>query len=172
MLIQAPLIVLVKRSHSHLNQNPGREFLLDFQFKPACIQKPGASLPSLTWFLTRPTNPNCQCKLWILGFCFKDQILLLPLQILEGKPLLEAVYLCWTFDHGDLNLAREQSPGRSSQSCIWRRAPEKGREHLETQPKTKQTSWGSQNIRTQELFRKMQSILNKLTPQMFNQLIK
>ena len=41
----------------------------------------------------RSTNPNCQCELWILGFCLEDQILRQPLQILEGKPLVEEVYL-------------------------------------------------------------------------------
>lgn len=43
--------------------------------------------------LCRSTNPNCQCELWILGFCLEDQTLLQPLQILEGKALVEEVYL-------------------------------------------------------------------------------
>ncbi|TKC53049.1 hypothetical protein EI555_014643, partial [Monodon monoceros] len=51
-----------------------------------------ACLPSVMWFLTRSTNPNCQCELWILGFYLEDQTLLQPLQILEGKPLVEEVY--------------------------------------------------------------------------------
>lgn len=43
--------------------------------------------------LCRLINQNCQCELWILGFCLGDQTLLQPLQILDGKPLVEEVYL-------------------------------------------------------------------------------
>ncbi|XP_077693205.1 eukaryotic translation initiation factor 4 gamma 3 isoform X12 [Eretmochelys imbricata] len=150
-----------------------REFLLDFQFMPACIQKPEGLPPISDVVLDKINQPK------------------LPVRTLDPRILPRGP----DFTPAFADFGRQTSggrgvallnvgPRRSQQSQ--RREPRKiitvcvkEDVHLKKaenawKPSLKRDSQAEdpENIKTQELFRKVRSILNKLTPQMFNQLMK
>ncbi|XP_074916386.1 eukaryotic translation initiation factor 4 gamma 3 isoform X12 [Chelonoidis abingdonii] len=150
-----------------------REFLLDFQFMPACIRKP-EGLPPISDVVLDKIN---QQKL--------------PIRTLDPRILPRGP----DFTPAFADFGRQTSGGkgvallnvgpRRSQPSQ-RREPRKiitvcvkEDVHLKKaenawKPSLKRDSQAEdpENIKTQELFRKVRSILNKLTPQMFNQLMK
>ncbi|XP_054546822.1 eukaryotic translation initiation factor 4 gamma 3 isoform X3 [Talpa occidentalis] len=150
-----------------------REFLLDFQFMPACIQKPEGLPPISDVVLDKINQPK------------------LPMRTLDPRILPRGPDFTPAFaDFG------RQTPGGRGVPLLSvgprRSQPGQRREprkiitvsvkedvHLKKaenawKPSQKRDSQAEdpENIKTQELFRKVRSILNKLTPQMFNQLMK
>ncbi|XP_074916381.1 eukaryotic translation initiation factor 4 gamma 3 isoform X7 [Chelonoidis abingdonii] len=158
-----------------------REFLLDFQFMPACIRKPEGLPPISDVVLDKvrgdPVKQINQQKL--------------PIRTLDPRILPRGP----DFTPAFADFGRQTSGGkgvallnvgpRRSQPSQ-RREPRKiitvcvkEDVHLKKaenawKPSLKRDSQAEdpENIKTQELFRKVRSILNKLTPQMFNQLMK
>uniref|UniRef100_A0A7M4FGL1 Eukaryotic translation initiation factor 4 gamma 3 n=1 Tax=Crocodylus porosus TaxID=8502 RepID=A0A7M4FGL1_CROPO len=148
-----------------------REFLLDFQFMPACIQKPEGLPPISDVVLDKINQPK------------------LPVRTLDPRILPRGP----DFTPAFADFGRQASGGRGLLNVGPRRSqPGQRREprkiitvcvkedvHLKKaenawKPSLKRDSQAEdpENIKTQELFRKVRSILNKLTPQMFNQLMK
>ncbi|XP_034609403.1 eukaryotic translation initiation factor 4 gamma 3 [Trachemys scripta elegans] len=196
-----------------------REFLLDFQFMPACIQKPEGLPPISDVVLDK-----------VRGDPIKQQINQpkLPIRTLDPRILPRGP----DFTPAFADFGRQTSGGRGVAACKVqnnpglpsvarcgtpacpllvsshpplrnlpigllnvgprRSQPSQRREprkiitvcvkedvHLKKaenawKPSLKRDSQAEdpENIKTQELFRKVRSILNKLTPQMFNQLMK
>ncbi|XP_073937218.1 eukaryotic translation initiation factor 4 gamma 3 isoform X28 [Castor canadensis] len=151
----------------------GREFLLDFQFMPACIQKPEGLPPITDVVLDKISQPK------------------LPMRTLDPRILPRGP----DFTPAFADFGRQTPGGRGiplSNVGPRRSQPGQRREprkiitvsvkedvHLKKaenawKPSQKRDSQAEdpENIKTQELFRKVRSILNKLTPQMFNQLMK
>nr|XP_048681347.1 eukaryotic translation initiation factor 4 gamma 3 isoform X25 [Caretta caretta] len=187
-----------------------REFLLDFQFMPACIQKPEGLPPISDVVLDKINQPKLPIRtldprILPRGPDFTPAFADFGRQTSGGRgvaackvqnnPGLPSVARCGTpacpllvsshpplrnLPIGLLNVG----PRRSQQSQ--RREPRKiitvcvkEDVHLKKaenawKPSLKRDSQAEdpENIKTQELFRKVRSILNKLTPQMFNQLMK
>uniref|UniRef100_A0A674KDC8 Eukaryotic translation initiation factor 4 gamma 3 n=1 Tax=Terrapene triunguis TaxID=2587831 RepID=A0A674KDC8_9SAUR len=158
-----------------------REFLLDFQFMPACIQKPEGLPPISDVVLDKvrgdPVKQINQPKL--------------PIRTLDPRILPRGP----DFTPAFADFGRQTSGGRGVALLNVgprRSQPSQRREprkiitvcvkedvHLKKaenawKPSLKRDSQAEdpENIKTQELFRKVRSILNKLTPQMFNQLMK
>uniref|UniRef100_A0A8C9FC57 Eukaryotic translation initiation factor 4 gamma 3 n=1 Tax=Pavo cristatus TaxID=9049 RepID=A0A8C9FC57_PAVCR len=148
-----------------------REFLLDFQFMPACIQKPEGLPPISDVVLDKVNQPK------------------LPLRTLDPRILPRGP----DFTPAFADFGRQPSGGRNLLNVGPRRSqPGQRREprkiitvcvkedvHLKKaenawKPSLKRENQTEdpENVKTQELFRKVRSILNKLTPQMFNQLMK
>uniref|UniRef100_A0A7N4PCZ3 Eukaryotic translation initiation factor 4 gamma 3 n=1 Tax=Sarcophilus harrisii TaxID=9305 RepID=A0A7N4PCZ3_SARHA len=150
-----------------------REFLLDFQFMPACIQKPEGLPPISDVVLDKINQPK------------------LPMRTLDPRILPRGP----DFTPAFADFGRQTSGGRGVPLLNVgprRSQPSQRREprkiitvsvkedvHLKKaenawKPSQKRDSLAEdpENIKTQELFRKVRSILNKLTPQMFNQLMK
>ncbi|XP_039710661.1 eukaryotic translation initiation factor 4 gamma 3 isoform X15 [Pteropus medius] len=150
-----------------------REFLLDFQFMPACIQKPEGLPPITDVVLDKINQPK------------------LPMRTLDPRILPRGP----DFTPAFADFGRQTPGGRGvplSNVGPRRSQPGQRREprkiitvsvkedvHLKKaenawKPSQKRDSQAEdpENIKTQELFRKVRSILNKLTPQMFNQLMK
>ncbi|EDL80856.1 eukaryotic translation initiation factor 4 gamma, 3 (predicted), isoform CRA_b [Rattus norvegicus] len=150
-----------------------REFLLDIQFMPACIQKPEGLPPISDVVLDKINQPR------------------LPMRTLDPRILPRGPDFTPAFaDFG------RQTPGGRGVPLLSvgprRSQPGQRREprkiitvsvkedvHLRKaenawKPSQKRDSHADdpESIKTQELFRKVRSILNKLTPQMFNQLMK
>uniref|UniRef100_A0A8C5Q9N7 Eukaryotic translation initiation factor 4 gamma 3 n=1 Tax=Leptobrachium leishanense TaxID=445787 RepID=A0A8C5Q9N7_9ANUR len=151
-----------------------REFLLGFQFMPACVLKPEGLPPISDVVLDKINQPKIPLRT-------------LDTRMLQRGPDFTPAYA----DFGRpspggrgvplLNVGpRRSQPGQ-------RREPRKiimnisvtDDVHLKKsenawKPGVKRDSMSEdpENIRTQALFRKVRSILNKLTPQMFNQLMK
>ncbi|XP_027021188.2 eukaryotic translation initiation factor 4 gamma 3 isoform X3 [Tachysurus fulvidraco] len=144
-----------------------REFLLGFQFMPACVQKP-EGLPQISDVVLDKINQTklpvrpVDTRLISRGPDFTPAFADFSRQLLVGRgaPLLSLP--AWRpqprkiIMHVSVNEVQLQKaenawkPGMKRESVT---------EDLETQ-------------KTQELFRKVRSILNKLTPQMFSQLMK
>ncbi|XP_006883627.1 PREDICTED: eukaryotic translation initiation factor 4 gamma 3 isoform X2 [Elephantulus edwardii] len=150
-----------------------REFLLDFQFMPACIQKPEGLPPISDVVLDKINQPK------------------LPMRTLDPRILPRGPDFTPAFaDFGRqapggrgvplLNVGpRRSQPGQRKEPRKIITVPVKDDVHLKKaenawKPSQKRDSQAEdpENIKTQELFRKVRSILNKLTPQMFNQLMK
>lgn len=150
-----------------------REFLLDFQFMPACIQKPEGLPPISDVVLDKINQPK------------------LPMRTLDPRILPRGPDFTPAFaDFGRqspggrgvplLNPgARRSQPGQRREPRKIITVPVKEDVHLKKaenawKPSQKRDSHAEdpESIKTQELFRKVRSILNKLTPQMFNQLMK
>ncbi|KAM7139055.1 eukaryotic translation initiation factor 4 gamma 3 isoform 8-T8 [Macrochelys suwanniensis] len=110
-----------------------REFLLDFQFMPACIQKPEGLPPISDVVLDKLLNVGPR----------RSQ----PSQRREPRKIITVCV------KEDVHLKKAEN--------AWK--PSLKRDSQAEDP---------ENIKTKELFRKVRSILNKLTPQMFNQLMK
>ncbi|XP_078186783.1 eukaryotic translation initiation factor 4 gamma 3 isoform X32 [Callithrix jacchus] len=150
-----------------------REFLLDFQFMPACIQKPEGLPPISDVVLDKINQPK------------------LPVRTLDSRILPRGPDFTPAFaDFGRqtpggrgvplLNVGpRRSQPGQRREPRKIITVSVKEDVHLKKaenawKPSQKRDSQADdpENIKTQELFRKVRSILNKLTPQMFNQLMK
>ncbi|XP_063798132.1 eukaryotic translation initiation factor 4 gamma 3 isoform X2 [Pseudophryne corroboree] len=152
-----------------------RDFLLGFQFMPACVQKPEGLPPISDVVLDKINQPKLPVRN-------------LDTRMLQKGPDFTPAYA----DFGrlapggrGLPLLNVGGPRRSQPGQ--RREPRKiimnisvtDDVHLKKsenawKPTVKRDSLADdpENIRTQALFRKVRSILNKLTPQMFNQLMK
>ncbi|GAB1289120.1 Eukaryotic translation initiation factor 4 gamma 3 [Apodemus speciosus] len=150
-----------------------REFLLDIQFMPACIQKPEGLPPISDVVLDKINQPR------------------LPMRTLDPRILPRGPDFTPAFaDFGRqtpggrgvplLNVGpRRSQPGQRREPRKIITVSVKEDVHLRKaenawKPSQKRDSHADdpESIKTQELFRKVRSILNKLTPQMFNQLMK
>nr|XP_045005061.1 eukaryotic translation initiation factor 4 gamma 3 isoform X28 [Jaculus jaculus] len=151
-----------------------REFLLDFQFMPACIQKPEGLPPISDVVLDKINQPK------------------LPMRTLDPRIMPRGPDFTPAFaDFGRqspggrggvplLNVGpRRSQPGQRREPRKIITVSVKEDVHLKKaenawKPSQKRDSQADdpESIKTQELFRKVRSILNKLTPQMFNQLMK
>ncbi|XP_059111226.1 eukaryotic translation initiation factor 4 gamma 3 isoform X5 [Peromyscus eremicus] len=150
-----------------------REFLLDFQYMPPCIQKPEGLPPISDVVLDKINQPR------------------LPVRTLDPRILPRGPDFTPAFaDFGRqtpggrgvplLNVGpRRSQPGQRREPRKIITVSVKEDVHLRKaenawKPSQKRDSLADdpESIKTQELFRKVRSILNKLTPQMFNQLMK
>uniref|UniRef100_A0A8C8VJU1 Eukaryotic translation initiation factor 4 gamma 3 n=1 Tax=Pelusios castaneus TaxID=367368 RepID=A0A8C8VJU1_9SAUR len=195
-----------------------REFLLDFQFMPACIQKP-EGLPPISDVvldkvrgdpikqINQPKLPMRSLDPRILprGPDFTPAFADFGRQTSGGRgvaackvqnnPGLPSLSRCGTpacpllvsshpplrnLSIGLLNVGPRRSqpsqrrePRKIITVCVKEDVHLKKAENA-WKPTLKRDSQAEdpENIKTQELFRKVRSILNKLTPQMFNQLMK
>ncbi|XP_051957506.1 eukaryotic translation initiation factor 4 gamma 3 isoform X1 [Xyrauchen texanus] len=143
-----------------------RDFLLSFQFMPACVQKP-EGLPQISDVVLDKMNPNK-----------------LPLRSVDTRLISRGP----DFTPAFADFSRQISGGRGAPVLNVRRLPPRKiivnvSVNDDIQLKKAENAWKPgmkreslteepEAIKTQELFRKVRSILNKLTPQMFNQLIK
>ncbi|KFP68830.1 Eukaryotic translation initiation factor 4 gamma 3, partial [Cariama cristata] len=152
-----------------------REFLLDFQFMPACIQKPEGLPPISDVVLDKVNQPK------------------LPLRTLDPRILPRGP----DFTPAFADFGRQTSGGRNVSGSLLNVGPRRSQPGQRREPrkiitvcvkedvhlKKAENAWkpslkrenqteDPENVKTQELFRKVRSILNKLTPQMFNQLMK
>ncbi|XP_027626390.1 eukaryotic translation initiation factor 4 gamma 3 isoform X2 [Tupaia chinensis] len=187
-----------------------REFLLDFQFMPACIQKPEGLPPISDVVLDKINQPKLPMRTldprilprgpdFTPAFAdFGRQtpggrgVPICKVQSRHGLPILEQskAPTCTplAMSHpplkslplGLLNVGpRRSQPGQRREPRKIITVSVKEDVHLKKaenawKPSQKRDSQAEdpENIKTQELFRKVRSILNKLTPQMFNQLMK
>ncbi|KAG3282336.1 eukaryotic translation initiation factor 4 gamma 3, transcript variant X16 [Ictidomys tridecemlineatus] len=189
-----------------------REFLLDFQFMPACIQKPEGLPPISDVVLDKINQPKLPMRTLdprILPRgpdftpAFADfgrqppggrgvPVSICKVQSRHGLPILEqskapsctplaiAHPPLKSLPLGLLNVGpRRSQPGQRREPRKIITVSVKEDVHLKKaenawKPSQKRDSHAEdpENIKTQELFRKVRSILNKLTPQMFNQLMK
>ncbi|XP_052397273.1 eukaryotic translation initiation factor 4 gamma 3 isoform X5 [Carassius gibelio] len=168
--VKEPLIEAVPPEPAEKNgkKQYDRDFLLGFQFMPACVQKPEGLPPISDVVLDkinqnklpmRPVDPRVISRGPDFTPAFADFGRQIPGG--RGAPLL--------------NVSLHRPPGRKIITSVsvnddvqlrttenaWK--PGMKRENVIEDPET---------LTTQELFRKVRSILNKLTPQMFNQLMK
>ncbi|KAJ3602527.1 hypothetical protein NHX12_030280, partial [Muraenolepis orangiensis] len=145
-----------------------REFLLGFQFKPACVQKP-EGLPPISDVVLDKIN---QTKL--------------PSRVVEPRVISRGP----DFTPAFADFGRQMTGGRGApmMNMVARRPPPRKiimTVSEDVQLQKAENAWkpgmkrevvsevsDSDAGQTQELFRKVRSILNKLTPQMFNQLMK
>ncbi|KFW71582.1 Eukaryotic translation initiation factor 4 gamma 3, partial [Pygoscelis adeliae] len=152
-----------------------REFLLDFQFMPACIQKPEGLPPISDVVLDKVNQPK------------------LPLRTLDPRILPRGP----DFTPAFADFGRQTPGGRNVSGSLLNVGPRRSQPGQRREPrkiitvcvkedvhlKKAENAWkpslkrenqteDPENVKTQELFRKVRSILNKLTPQMFNQLMK
>ncbi|XP_053433388.1 eukaryotic translation initiation factor 4 gamma 3 isoform X21 [Nycticebus coucang] len=187
-----------------------REFLLDFQFMPACIQKPEGLPPISDVVLDKINQPKLPMRTldprilprgpdFTPAFAdFGRQtpggrgVPICKVQSKHGLPILDQskAPTCTplAMSHpplkslplGLLNVGpRRSQPGQRREPRKIITVSVKEDVHLKKaenawKPSQKRDSQAEdpENIKTQELFRKVRSILNKLTPQMFNQLMK
>ncbi|XP_069730975.1 eukaryotic translation initiation factor 4 gamma 3 isoform X17 [Phaenicophaeus curvirostris] len=160
-----------------------REFLLDFQFMPACIQRPEGLPPISDVVLDKvrgePIKQVNQPKL--------------PLRTLDPRILPRGP----DFTPAFADFGRQTPGGRNVPGSLLNVGPRRSQPGQRREPrkiitvcvkedvhlKKAENAWkpslkrenqteDPENVKTQELFRKVRSILNKLTPQMFNQLMK
>ncbi|XP_074916376.1 eukaryotic translation initiation factor 4 gamma 3 isoform X3 [Chelonoidis abingdonii] len=187
-----------------------REFLLDFQFMPACIRKP-EGLPPISDVVLDKINQQklpirtLDPRILPRGPDFTPAFADFGRQTSGGKgvaackvqnnPGMPSVARCGTpacpllvsshpplrnLQIGLLNVGPRRSqpsqrrePRKIITVCVKEDVHLKKAENA-WKPSLKRDSQAEdpENIKTQELFRKVRSILNKLTPQMFNQLMK
>ncbi|XP_039365449.1 eukaryotic translation initiation factor 4 gamma 3 isoform X2 [Mauremys reevesii] len=187
-----------------------REFLLDFQFMPACIQKPEGLPPISDVVLDKINQPKLPVRtldprILPRGPDFTPAFADFGRQTSGGRgvaackvqnnPGMPSVARCGTpacpllvsshpplrnLPIGLLNVGPRRSqpsqrrePRKIITVCVKEDVHLKKAENA-WKPSLKRDSQAEdpENIKTQELFRKVRSILNKLTPQMFNQLMK
>ncbi|KAJ8332711.1 hypothetical protein SKAU_G00425000 [Synaphobranchus kaupii] len=145
-----------------------RDFLLSFQFMPACVQKPDG-LPPIADVVLDKINQNK-----------------LPMRSVDSRVISRGP----DFTPAFADFGRQSSGGRGAPLInvgLRRPPPRKIIMNIsvndEVQLKKAENAWkpgmkregvadAPDTNRTQDLFRKVRSILNKLTPQMFNQLMK
>ncbi|XP_045931395.1 eukaryotic translation initiation factor 4 gamma 3 isoform X1 [Micropterus dolomieu] len=145
-----------------------RDFLLGFQFMPACIQKP-EGLPPISDVVLDKMNQNK-----------------LPSRVVDSRVISRGP----DFTPAFADFGRQMTGGRGAALMnIGARRPPPRKIIMnvsvkdEIQLKKAENAWkpGMKRegpaddpdiIKTQDLFRKVRSILNKLTPQKFNQLMK
>ncbi|XP_021118648.1 eukaryotic translation initiation factor 4 gamma 3 isoform X4 [Heterocephalus glaber] len=199
-----------KPPHNESKKQYDRDFLLDFQFMPACIQKPEGLPPISDVVLDKINQPKLPVRTLdprILPRgpdftpAFADFGRQTPggrgvpickvqsrhrLPILEQSkapsctPLAMSHPPLKSLPLGLLNVGpRRSQPGQRREPRKIITVSVKEDVHLKKaenawKPSQKRDSQAEdpENIKTQELFRKVRSILNKLTPQMFNQLMK
>ncbi|NWR72679.1 IF4G3 factor, partial [Centropus unirufus] len=189
-----------------------REFLLDFQFMPACIQKPEGLPPISDVVLDKVNQPKLPLRtldprILPRGPDFTPAFADFGRQTPGGRnvpgsackvqsnPGLPSLARCGSpacpllvaphpplrnLPIGLLNVGpRRSQPGQRREPrkiitvCVKEDVHLKKAENA-WKPSLKRESQTEdpENVKTQELFRKVRSILNKLTPQMFNQLMK
>ncbi|XP_050952468.1 eukaryotic translation initiation factor 4 gamma 3 isoform X7 [Labeo rohita] len=167
--VKEPLIKAVPQpAEKNGKKQYDRDFLLGFQFMPACVQKPEGLPPISDVVLDkinqnklpmRPVDPRVISRGPDFTPAFADFGRQIPGG--RGAPLL--------------NVGLRRPPGRKIITNV--------SVNDEVQLRTTENAWkpgmkrdsaveDPDAQRTQELFRKVRSILNKLTPQMFNQLMK
>ncbi|XP_040182667.1 eukaryotic translation initiation factor 4 gamma 3 isoform X3 [Rana temporaria] len=153
-----------------------RDFLLGFQFMPACVQKPEGLPPISDVVLDKINQPKLPMRT-------------LDTRMLQKGPDFTPAYA----DFGRLSPGGRGVPllnvggPRRAQPGGQRREPRKIIMNIsvteDVHLKKSENAWkptvkrdsqpeDPDSVRTQALFRKVRSILNKLTPQMFNQLMK
>ncbi|XP_012737175.2 eukaryotic translation initiation factor 4 gamma 3 isoform X2 [Fundulus heteroclitus] len=146
----------------------GRDFLLGFQFMPQCVQKP-EGLPPISDVVLDKMNQNK-----------------LPSRAVDSRVISRGP----DFTPAFADFGRQMSGGRGAalMNMGTRRPPPRKiivnvSVNDDVQLKKSENAWkpnlkreglpeDSETQKTQELFRKVRSILNKLTPQKFNQLMK
>uniref|UniRef100_A0A8D2JL72 Eukaryotic translation initiation factor 4 gamma 3 n=1 Tax=Varanus komodoensis TaxID=61221 RepID=A0A8D2JL72_VARKO len=187
-----------------------RDFLLDFQFMPACIQKPEGLPPISDVVLDKINQPKLPLRtldprILARGPDFTPAFADFGRQIPGGRgaaackvqppPGLQSLARCGppacpllvsshpqlrNLQIGLLNVGpRRAQPGQRREPrkiitvCVKEDVHLKKAENA-WKPSLKRETQAEdpESIKTQELFRKVRSILNKLTPQMFNQLMK
>ncbi|XP_052465573.1 eukaryotic translation initiation factor 4 gamma 3 isoform X1 [Carassius gibelio] len=145
-----------------------RDFLLGFQFMPACVQKP-EGLPQISDVVLDKINQNK-----------------LPLRSVDPRLISRGAPQDFTPAFADFS--RQMPGGHGIPLINVRRLPPRKiivnvSVNDDVQLKKAENAWkpgmkkenvtdDPEAVKTQELFRKVRSILNKLTPQMFNQLMK
>nr|XP_032608010.2 eukaryotic translation initiation factor 4 gamma 3 isoform X6 [Taeniopygia guttata] len=160
-----------------------REFLLDIQFMPACIQKPEGLPPISDVVLDK-----------VRGEPIKQiNPPKMPLRTLDPRILPRGP----DFTPAFADFGRQAPGGRNVSGSLLNVGPRRSQPGQRREPrkiitvcvkedvhlKKAENAWkpslkrenqteDPENVKTQELFRKVRSILNKLTPQMFNQLMK
>ncbi|XP_023125566.1 eukaryotic translation initiation factor 4 gamma 3 isoform X12 [Amphiprion ocellaris] len=145
-----------------------RDFLLGFQFMPACIQKP-EGLPPISDVVLDKMNQNK-----------------LPSRVVDSRVISRGP----DFTPAFADFGRQMTVGRGAalMNTGARRPPPRKiimnvSVNDDVQLKKSENAWkpglkregpaeDPETLKTQELFRKVRSILNKLTPQKFNQLMK
>uniref|UniRef100_A0AAQ5YYT1 Eukaryotic translation initiation factor 4 gamma, 3a n=1 Tax=Amphiprion ocellaris TaxID=80972 RepID=A0AAQ5YYT1_AMPOC len=143
-----------------------RDFLLGFQFMPACIQKP-EGLPPISDVVLDKMNQNK-----------------LPSRVVDSRVISRGP----DFTPAFADFGRQMTVGRGLMNTGARRPPPRKiimnvSVNDDVQLKKSENAWkpglkregpaeDPETLKTQELFRKVRSILNKLTPQKFNQLMK
>ncbi|XP_073731303.1 eukaryotic translation initiation factor 4 gamma 3 isoform X3 [Misgurnus anguillicaudatus] len=167
--VREPLIKAVPQpAEKNGKKQYDRDFLLGFQFMPACVQKP-EGLPPISDVVLDKINQNK-----------------LPMRSVDQRMISRGP----DFTPAFADFGRQMSGGRGAPLLnVGLRRPS-GRKIImnlsvneEVQLKTTENAWkpgmkrdsvaeDPEILKTQELFRKVRSILNKLTPQMFNQLMK
>ncbi|XP_077167495.1 eukaryotic translation initiation factor 4 gamma 3 isoform X4 [Paroedura picta] len=188
----------------------GREFLLDFQFMPACIQKPEGLPPISDVVLDKINQPKPSLRtldprILARGPDFTPAFADFGRQMPGGRvtaackvqppPGLQSLARCGApacpllvsshpplrnLPIGLLNVGpRRSQPGQRREPrkiitvCVKEDVHLKKAENAWKPSLKRETQVEDpESIKTQELFRKVRSILNKLTPQMFNQLMK
>uniref|UniRef100_A0A8V5HCX7 Uncharacterized protein n=1 Tax=Melopsittacus undulatus TaxID=13146 RepID=A0A8V5HCX7_MELUD len=185
-----------------------REFLLDFQFMPACIQKPEGLPPISDVVLDKVNQPKLPLRtldprILPRGPDFTPAFADFGRQSPGGRnackvqsnPGLPSLARCGSpacpllvsphpplrnLPLGLLNVGpRRSQPGQRREPrkiitvCVKEDVHLKKAENAwKPSLKRENQTEDPENVKTQELFRKVRSILNKLTPQMFNQLMK
>uniref|UniRef100_A0ABM5EK24 Eukaryotic translation initiation factor 4 gamma 3 isoform X3 n=1 Tax=Pogona vitticeps TaxID=103695 RepID=A0ABM5EK24_9SAUR len=187
-----------------------RDFLLDFQFMPACIQKPEGLPPISDVVLDKINQPKLPLRtldprILARGPDFTPAFADFGRQIPGGRgaaackvqppPGLPSLARCGppacpllvsphpqlrSLQIGLMNVgprrpqtSQRREPRKIITVCVKEDVHLKKAENA-WKPSLKRDTQveDSEGIKTQELFRKVRSILNKLTPQMFNQLMK
>ncbi|KAI4881286.1 hypothetical protein NFI96_032553 [Prochilodus magdalenae] len=159
--IQKPELKNGKRQYN-------RDFLLGFQFMPACVQKP-EGLPPISDVVLDKINQNKlplrQVDPRVISRgpdftpAFADFGRVIPGS--RGAPLLNVGLRRPPPRKIIMNVSVNDDVQLKKAENAWK--PGMKRETAPEEPESQ---------KTQELFRKVRSILNKLTPQMFNQLMK
>uniref|UniRef100_A0A673LPN0 Eukaryotic translation initiation factor 4 gamma 3-like n=1 Tax=Sinocyclocheilus rhinocerous TaxID=307959 RepID=A0A673LPN0_9TELE len=182
---------LYKPAEKNGKKQYDRDFLLGFQFMPACVQKPEGLPPISDVVLDkinqnklpmRPVDPRVISRGPDFTPAFADFGRQIPGG--RGAPVRPNFLILTLIQKNNmefclittlLNVGLRRPPGRKIITNV--------SVHDEVQLKTTEHAWkpgmkrdnvidDSETMKTQELFRKVRSILNKLTPQMFNQLMK
>ncbi|XP_030624145.1 eukaryotic translation initiation factor 4 gamma 3 isoform X1 [Chanos chanos] len=159
--LQQPVLKDGKRQYD-------RDFLLGFQFMPACVQKPEGLPPISDVVLDkinqnklpmRPVDPRVISRGPDFTPAFADFGRQMPGG--RGAPLLNVGLRRPPPRKIIMNVSVNDEVQLKKAENAWK--PGMKRDNIADDPESQ---------KTQELFRKVRSILNKLTPQMFNQLMK
>ncbi|KAJ1142141.1 hypothetical protein NDU88_008468 [Pleurodeles waltl] len=151
-----------------------RDFLLGFQFMPACVQKPEGLPPITDVVLDKINQPKLPSRT-------------LETRVLQRGPDFTPAFADFPRPTPAGRGVPLMSVGTRRSQPSQRREPRKIIMNIsvteDVRLKKAENAWkpgikretqseDPENVKTQELFRKVRSILNKLTPQMFNQLMK
>uniref|UniRef100_A0A8C1KK75 Eukaryotic translation initiation factor 4 gamma, 3a n=1 Tax=Cyprinus carpio TaxID=7962 RepID=A0A8C1KK75_CYPCA len=168
MTLTTVLLSLTKINENIFKIQYDRDFLLGFQFMPACVQKP-EGLPQISDVVLDKINQNK-----------------LPLRSVDPRLISRGTPQDFTPAFADFG--RQMQGGHGAPLINVRRLPPRKiivnvSVNDDVQLKKAENAWkpgmkkenvtdDPEALKTQELFRKVRSILNKLTPQMFHQLMK